>query len=69
MPNGINIYQYQQDCKQMLKDSDFTTFSDVTLTEENKAEWVTWRAIVRSQVIEYDENTHIPPKPDEVWIT
>jgi len=53
----------------MLIDSDFTVLEDVPLTEENKAEWVTWRAIVRSQIIDWDESRAIPPKPDEVWIT
>ena len=60
-------YNEQQVCKQMLLDSDWTTLSDVTLTEENKADWVTWRAIVRSQIIAWSENTHIPPKPQEIW--
>jgi len=65
----MSQYNAQQTCKQMLIDSDFTVLEDVPLTEENKAEWVTWRAIVRSQIIDWDESRAIPPKPDEVWIT
>ena len=45
----INMHLYYKDLKQQLIDSDWTVLPDVALTEENKAEWVTWRAILRSQ--------------------
>tara|TARA_R110000782_G_scaffold155801_1_gene248015 strand:+ start:358 stop:564 length:207 start_codon:yes stop_codon:yes gene_type:complete len=60
-------YNEQQLCKQWLLETDWTTLSDVPLTEENKTEWVTWRAIVRSQVINYNENKFIPQRPIEEW--
>jgi len=63
----LNKYNAQQSCKQMLEDSDWTILSDVNLTEENKTEWIEWRATVRSQLIDWDENRGIPPKPEVVW--
>ena len=65
----MSQYNAQESCKQWLAETDWTVLSDVNLTEENKTEWVTWRAIVRSQIINYDETRSIPPRPIEKWIT
>tara|TARA_R110001592_G_scaffold184178_1_gene427905 strand:+ start:2360 stop:2578 length:219 start_codon:yes stop_codon:yes gene_type:complete len=62
-------YNYQESCKQWLAETDWTTLSDVNLTPENKAEWVAWRAIVRSQLIDWDKDREMPPRPMEKWIT
>ena len=62
-----NQYNEQQSCKQWLAETDWTTLSDIDLTDANKAEWVTWRAIIRSQVRDYDETRTIPPRPIEEW--
>jgi hypothetical protein len=63
----MSQYNAQQSCKKWLEETDWTTLSDIDLTDANKAEWVTWRAIVRSQVRNYDETRTIPPRPIEEW--
>ena len=66
----INMHLYYKDLKQQLIDSDWTVLPDVALTEENKAEWVTWRGILRSQLVnQSNSNIGIPPKPEEIWET
>lgn len=64
---GQMKYNYQESCKQWLAETDWTTLSDVNLTPENKAEWVAWRAIVRSQLIDWDKDREMPPRPMEKW--
>lgn len=67
LTEGKIKYKLEQSFKNWLLETDWTVLSDVNLTDDSKAEWIAWRAIVRNQLLNYNENVTVPPQPVSKW--